>query len=530
MTLLAPGSQAVELWDATRPPSEPRMMTPTPPRWLRAPTCFVISAMVLLLLLDLSAGCSMRADATGVCVPGESVSCACADGSTSAQVCANDGESYEACACMSAPGFDEPGDTQYIVGGELSREFAAAGALTRSEEAFCTATLITPLHALTAAHCVSQLAAFEITLKLGLSPGSPVISRGVTRIAIHPDYVDFDGAQPWTFQNGRDLAVLTLTEPVQEITPVRLYFGPASQVLQRPARLIGYGADAVEIIAGRPTPTGSGIRRGSTVRFTELTAEALQYQFGGMGACNGDSGGPAFIKMDDMWQQVGVTSWGDIRCMQRGHYQRLDLHLEWLRGQLDGMLDETMGGMCEADGVCQGSCQLDEDCARLLCPGGSCTAAASACARDGVCEAFCGEVDADCVGEGNVAGSESFDPCEAYGLHSNGRCDPQCGRDPECVAQTMCEPARVEVVDGGTQCAYLDARGQRCHTLPLVALSYDPRRAACVALDAAGTACGFAPATLFYNPHNNICSYLDPHGRLCAQGYPRCSGFGDCSC
>jgi hypothetical protein len=162
----------------------------------------------------------------------------------------------------------------------------------------------------------------------------------------------------------------------------------------------------------------------------------------------------------------------------------------------------------------------------MLCPNGSCPASGGACAADGVCEASCGSVDSDCA-DGDQQG---VDPCVAYGLHGNGRCDPQCPRDPECstdVGSNTCNPVTVRV--SGTQCLYLDAGGQICQQVPLTGLSYDPSRRSCVAIDATGTACGFAPATFQYNQFNNICTYYDPAGNPCGQAYPYCTP-GGCSC
>lgn len=478
-----------------------------------------IFSLLITLTLALTTGCGqLFGPQSAVCAPGESVACACTDGSSSAQVCLEDGSGFDVCQCGQSAQVDP---MEYIVGGERSREFAATGALVYGTEPICTATLIAPDMILTAAHCVSNLASFELGFRLGASPFTPTVDRQISTVHKHPNYVDFDKFQPWTFQNGHDLAILKLTRPITEVAPVNLYLGDATPVLGEPARLVGYGATDVTVIAGEPTPVGGGIRRASTVRFSQLTAQALRYDFGGMGACNGDSGGPAFIEVDGAWAQVGVTSWGDGNCERFGFYQRLDIHADWIRG-LATLEDRELS--CDADEMCDGQCQLDEDCVSLLCPGGSCPAEGGSCAADGMCEAGCGSVDPDCQ-----QAQPPVDSCQAYGLHNNGRCDPQCPMDPECTASMnpapSCNPVGLRVA--GNQCQYVSAAGQVCQQVPLSGLAYDPSTRNCVAVDAAGNACGFSPARFQYNGY--VCSYFDSAGNLCGQLYPYC-GPGGCSC
>ncbi|MEC9397960.1 MAG: trypsin-like serine protease [Myxococcota bacterium] len=476
-------------------------------------------SLVSLTILFLMTGCGqLFAPQSAVCVPGESVSCACTDGTSSAQVCLEDGSGFESCQCGQSASVDP---MEYIIGGERSREFAATGALVYGSKAICTATLIAPDMALTAAHCVSGLASFEMGFRLGANPSSPTIDRAVARVHKHPSYIDFNPAQPWTFQNGHDLAILELDQEITSVRPANVYLGDPSALLNAPARLVGYGASDVTVVAGKPYPVGGGIRRASTVRFDTLTAQALRYTFGGMGACNGDSGGPAFIEIDGDWVQVGVTSWGDETCERYGFYQRLDLHADWIKG-IVALSERAVS--CERDDVCDGQCQLDEDCIELLCPGGSCPAEGGSCAADGVCDPGCGSVDSDCQNE-----QPPVDTCQAYGLHGNGRCDPQCPRDPDCTVSMnpapSCNPVALRVA--GNQCQYLSSSGQVCQQVPITGLTYDPSTRNCVAVDAAGSACGYSPASYRFDGY--YCYYVDTLGNVCGQSYPYC-GPGGCSC
>ncbi|WP_293256177.1 trypsin-like serine protease [Nannocystis sp.] len=50
----------------------------------------------------------------------------------------------------------------------------------------------------------------------------------------------------------------------------------------------------------------------------------------GMDACNGDSGGPAFLRLDDgSWRSFGIVSYGSP-CGEGTYYSQLHLQLPWL--------------------------------------------------------------------------------------------------------------------------------------------------------------------------------------------------------
>merc|ERR1711976_302271 len=58
---------------------------------------------------------------------------------------------------------------------------------------------------------------------------------------------------------------------------------------------------------------------------------------GGVGACNGDSGGPFSCKKQDKWYLAGVTSWVYRGCIQPGYpsvYGRVSKFLPWIYDKL----------------------------------------------------------------------------------------------------------------------------------------------------------------------------------------------------
>lgn len=356
--------------------------------------------------------------------PGE-----CSDGAD------NDMDGNYDCAdsdCEGSP--DCAGEEEYISGGELTRSFAATGALVDyNNRAFCTASLVGADLVLTAAHCVEGVGGGAIRFVLGADLGTSAYSSTVSGVHIHPFW---NG----NAQFGNDLAVLDLAEPITDVAPVNLHLGDISTHVGQTMTLVGYGRQWSDQV--------TGIRRLARVVIASVDAETIIYEFNGSGACHGDSGGPAFLQVDGTWRQIGVTSWGDDSCLSTAHYQRLDVHSGFLRDM--GAPSERTPLDCDADG-CDGQCEEDEDCWELMCPTGSCTAPSGVCISDGTCDADCGTSDPDCA-------SASMDYCQIYGLYGNGVCNTGClSPDPDCAA---CTPIMWNYMNG--LCYYMDYAGRVC--------------------------------------------------------------------
>jgi secreted trypsin-like serine protease len=168
----------------------------------------------------------------------------------------------------------------------------------------CTGTAIAQNVILTAAHCVppdERFGVFEAGASRRSKPNS------VAKVERHPL---FDIESAFSGRETADVALLKLAEPLtRRITPApfstREYFPIGERFI-----VAGYGI--TEQAAG-----GYGTLRAATLMVVRHTASgALRLadpttrgEMAGLGACNGDSGGPVLDDSGGRLALVGVVSW-----------------------------------------------------------------------------------------------------------------------------------------------------------------------------------------------------------------------------
>jgi secreted trypsin-like serine protease len=133
----------------------------------------------------------------------------------------------------------------------------------------------------------------------------------------HPQYND------QTLDN--DIGVALLAQPVTQVQPHPINTTAIAQSYKgQPIRLVGFGITA----ANQQTPLTT--KRTVTTTLNGIESTSLFIGGAGKQACNGDSGGPAFLNMGGKELLVAVTSGGPEDCNQGGYHTRVDAFMQFL--------------------------------------------------------------------------------------------------------------------------------------------------------------------------------------------------------
>lgn len=238
--------------------------------------------------------------------------------------------------------------TARIIGGELAADGAWgwAVALRVSGRAFCTASLLSNEYAVTAAHCVQNVAASSLSILAGTNylsdTSSNAQTRQITTVFIHPNY----NAE----QHSYDIALLRFSPFVTNSTNIKYICLPSQNVDPY--------SDGSNVVAAGWGTTVSGVStmsqylRQVTVQIISSTSTQCRnsqiydtsVQFcagvngGGKGkferqkqkefilennpchldTCQGDSGGPLMSFVNNRWVLAGITSYG-IGCARANY-------------------------------------------------------------------------------------------------------------------------------------------------------------------------------------------------------------------
>lgn len=237
-----------------------------------------------------------------------------------------------------APLLFAAGQSAFIAKGLQTQAYKNVAVIMLEGLPHCTATLVSSTVLITAAHCVKahitsdKMSSGKVLAVFGAVYSQPMFAPVEIVRATYPDSGDliFD---PKNLMH--DIAVVYLKSPITAsgIKPAPLHTGdPTWQQIKTDKTnltFVGFGYDTAD-----GEKVGLGIKREASWAISDYDDRVVSFQTGGTSTCNGDSGGPAFLNVNQSLVLAAVTSGGDDVACTFGFDTRIDAYLAWLKQRI----------------------------------------------------------------------------------------------------------------------------------------------------------------------------------------------------
>jgi trypsin len=230
---------------------------------------------------------------------------------------------------LAAPAVEVQGGNERIVGGRPSGGYSFMASLQINGQHFCGGTLVAPSTIVTAGHCVQNIDASQVTVRLGITQLSDYGGETIqaTQAFAHPQF-DMQRLV-------NDVAIITLASP-SSATPANLDTSNIGSRVGTSAINAGWGLlynqgqQPDQLMEVDLRIADNSRCENSLPGFNGQASICMQGATATQTPCNGDSGGPLVVGNT----LIGAVSYGNA-CRGDSAFTRINTYLNWINQYLN---------------------------------------------------------------------------------------------------------------------------------------------------------------------------------------------------